>query len=198
MEVRTDMTKIMRVERKATESDNALDTADKEVQGDEKLVMLYERYDGLMHAVAYKLLGHIEDTEDVVMHAWEKVLDCEHKVGDVDSPKTKSLLAMITERTAIDFLRKRYRDRDNLIYVDVYESSPFYATTDEHIALSEMGQVLRKLPKKYAEVLILHYVHEFTGEEIANLLDITVSNVMKRMERGRKYLRKELGVRSAV
>lgn len=174
---------------------NAAWKGNKTERDDAKFELLYETYDDLMHAVAYKMLTHQQDTEDVVMYAWEKILGCESKIGEVKSPRTKALLVMITERTAIDFLRKRYRDREKLVYVDIYEGHPFYATTDDRIALSEMGQVLRKLPRKYAEVLILHYVHELTGEDIAKLLGIKVSNVMKRMERGRKYLRTELGVK---
>lgn len=56
----------------------------------------------------------------------------------------------------------------------------------------ELYQVLRNIPKKYSEVLILYYVNGFTGKEIANLLGLREDAVMTRLSRGRKRLKREM------
>ena len=54
--------------------------------------------------------------------------------------------------------------------------------------------ILLELPSKYKEVLLLYYVEGYKCFEISKILKITESTVKKRLERGRKLLKKKLGV----
>jgi len=51
---------------------------------------------------------------------------------------------------------------------------------------------IRKVPQRYAEVLMLADVQEFTYKEIQETLGIPIGTVMSRLSRGREYLRGEL------
>jgi len=59
--------------------------------------------------------------------------------------------------------------------------------TDEDI-LAAFGRI----PQRYAEVVMLADVHEFTYREIQETLGIPIGTVMSRLSRGREYLRAEL------
>jgi RNA polymerase sigma-70 factor (ECF subfamily) len=50
----------------------------------------------------------------------------------------------------------------------------------------------RKVPQRYAEVVMLADVQEFTYKEIQETLGIPIGTVMSRLNRGRHYLRTEL------
>ena len=135
-----------------------------------KIVKLYEKYNRLMYVIAYNIVQHHEDAEDVVLAAWERIIKNLDKISKIDCQETKALIVIIVERIAIDFYRRNKRTLSKIIYKDV----------------------LQNIPKKYAEVLILYYVNGYKSREIASFLNITESNVTQRLSRARKFLRKEL------
>ena len=69
------------------------------------------------------------------------------------------------------------------------ELSAYY----EKNADTEVMEQLLQLPRKYREVLMLHYVEGYQGREIAALLKITEAAVRKRLERGRRQLQERMG-----
>ena len=140
-----------------------------------KIVKLYEKYNRLMYVIAYNIVQHHEDAEDVVLAAWERIIKNLDKISKIDCQETKALIVIIVERIAIDFYRRN-----------------IYGMKDAKLDEVEMHQVLQNIPKKYAEVLILYYVNGYKSREIASLLNITESNVTQRLSRARKFLRKEL------
>lgn len=153
---------------------------------------LWETYGALMHKIAYDMLGNWEDAEDAVANAWEKIIPCADRMGEADSAKRKGFLALVTERRAIELLRRRYRDLEHRRLVEDFERCPYCSVRDKGMARSELRLLIRQLPKKYAEPLLLHYVYGLTGEEMGRLLDISPAAAMKRLERARKLLRSEL------
>lgn len=158
-----------------------------------KVEKLYEKYHKLMYALAYNILKHHEDAEDAVIESWEKIIRHLDKVSEIDCQETKSFLVIVVERTSIDYYRKNKKRSTVQVLMDEYEESPYFATKDKALENSELYQVIRNVPKKYSEVLILHYVNGFTGKEIGSLLGIKEDAVMARLSRGRKRLKKELG-----
>lgn len=157
-----------------------------------KIEKLYEKYNRLMYVVAFNILKRSEDAEDVVMETWEKVIVHLDKIKKIDCQETKSFLVIVTERTAIDLYRKNKKRGRVLIALPEYEEAPFFATREKKFENVELYHVMRNIPKKYAEVLILHYIQELTGKEIAKLFDMKEDVVMKRLSRGRKLLREEM------
>lgn len=71
-----------------------------------KVEQLYEKYQKLMYVVAYHILNHHQDAEDAVLESWEKIIRHMDKIDHIDSPKTKSFLVILVERTSIDHYRK--------------------------------------------------------------------------------------------
>jgi RNA polymerase sigma-70 factor (ECF subfamily) len=69
----------------------------------------------------------------------------------------------------------------------VYKTPKSEDLTDEEIL-----SALRKLPARFAEVVLLADVHDFTYKEIEETLDIPIGTVMSRVSRGRSLLRSYL------
>ena len=75
----------------------------------QKFEQLYTIYKGLMFHVAMQLLSNEQDAEDAVHQAFLSILECFSGVSEVRSPKTRSFVVIITERKAIDIMRKKSR-----------------------------------------------------------------------------------------
>ena len=138
-------------------------------QDKRKLELLYEKYNRLMYVVAMRVLHHPQDAEDACLTSWEKVIKNLDKIDKIDCQKTKSFLVIIVERTAIDLYRKNQKKNQKVQEMDEFH----------------------KIPKLYAEVLILRYVNEVGVSEIAELLNIKQNAVSKRIARGIAIIRKE-------
>lgn len=154
-----------------------------------KVERLYERFNRLMYVVAYNIVQHHEDAEDVVLTSWIKIIRHLEKINEKEELQTKSFFVIVVERAAIDLCRKNKRRKE--VYLEELESSPYLSVTDIAISNIEIMQWIHSLPKKYAEVLLLYYVNEFSQKEIADILGITVNSVAIRICRGRKLLQRE-------
>lgn len=156
-----------------------------------KIERLYELYNRLMYTIAYRILNNHEDAEDAIILSWEKIILNLDKIHKIDCQETKSLFVIITERASIDLYRKESRRRQHHFLSDNMEEHPYITTGDIDIEKIHLYDIMRNIPKKYAEVLILYYVNGFTVREIAELLGENESAINKRMSRGRKMLKEE-------
>ena len=62
----------------------------------------------------------------------------------------------------------------------------------EHLTDQEILGALGRMPQRYAEVVLLADVQEFSYKEIQTTLSIPIGTVMSRLSRGRECLRAEL------
>lgn len=53
-------------------------------------------------------------------------------------------------------------------------------------------QAINQLSNKYKEVIILYYYENYSSEEIAKVLGLTISNVNVRLKRGREKIKQRL------
>lgn len=155
-----------------------------------KVEKLYEKYNGLMFAVAGKILTSKEDIEDAVLHSWEKIIKNIDKINKIDCKETKSFIVILTERVSIDHYRKLKREKT--LSLDEYEESPYLFTTDREIEKYETIEWFRTIPKRYCEVLIMFYVNGLSTKEIAKVLGIKEGSVSSRLSRAREIIKKQL------
>lgn len=151
---------------------------------------LYRKYVKMMYNIAFSVLQDAYAAEDAVSSAFEKLMKQQDKVQDVESDRTKMYLAVIVRNASIDMHRKRMRmaevpweaaeETKNISY-------DYQAEHDEDLGLLED---IRNLPEKYRQVISLKYTAGYTDWEIAQILDISESNVRKRIERAKKMLQK--------
>lgn len=55
-----------------------------------------------------------------------------------------------------------------------------------------LGRIIARLPEEYRAVLLLRDREEYRAQEVAEMLDISVSAVKSRLHRARMFVRKEL------
>jgi len=151
-----------------------------------KFERVYLQYRYLMLHVAKKILHNHQDAEDAVHQAFISIIKNIEKISAVGSPETRSYIVIITERKAIDILRRNQRH-------------PASALDDEMIGLDipapedhPLAAAMAKLPAHYRQALLLRYDNGFSSREIASLLGISESGVRKLLARGKKALQRQL------
>ena len=147
---------------------------------------VYHKYRYLMLLVAKQILQNHHDAEDAVHQAFISIIENIEKISDVDSPKTRSFVVIISERKAIDMLRSNSRRSTVELNEDIAGiEMPF--DLDNSVAAA-----IAKLPVHYREVLFLRFDNGFTTKEIASMMNITDSGVRKLIARAKRALQEIL------
>lgn len=151
-----------------------------------KFERVYNKYRYLMLHVAYKILQNHHDAEDAVHQAFISIIENIDKISEVNSPKTRSYIVIITERKAIDLLRK-IQKRQTLEFNEDISGVEIPFEMDNPIAAA-----IAKLPLQYREVLLMRYHNGFSAKEIASILSMSDSGVRKLIVRAKKALQELL------
>lgn len=151
----------------------------------QKFEQLYWQYRKLIYYYAYQHLDDDELVEDAVSETLIKIAKNIHMIHDIDSNQTKHLLAIITERTAINVYHKNNREKKKTVFIEDVGEQGSYVGVDEAIHIKE---AIKALPDDYRHTMMLKYIDGYSTKEIAVLLNFTVSKVEKLLARGKKKL----------
>jgi len=161
-----------------------------------KFSQIYEQYRYTMLHTAMQILKDHDLAEDAVHNACLKIIEHLPKFFELSRNKTKSLLVIISKNKAIDILRKEQglaltplENVENSLNSD-YED-PLEALIS-HDGYQRLVGSIAKLNDIYRTVLQLKYVHDYTNQEIAELLDISLNNVNIRLYRAKLFLKEIL------
>ena len=140
---------------------------------------LYERYGKFLFRISYAMLCSKEDAEDAVQETFYKYLVKQPVFRDADHEQAWFL--RVVSNQSKDMLRRRkIRSTLSLDEIEEYEIAPEQAT---------ILQDLFSLPEKYKMVMVLHYLEDFSVQEIAQSQNLTPSAVKMRLARGREMLK---------
>lgn len=151
-----------------------------------KFERVYHKYRYLMLHIAKQILQNHHDAEDAVHQAFISIIENIEKISDVECPKTRSYIVIITERKAIDILRQN--QRRNTVELNEEIAGIEIPFAEEN----SIAAAIAKLPVHYREVLLLRFDNGFTTKEIASILNITDSGVRKLIARAKKALQAAL------
>jgi len=144
----------------------------------------YDLYADMLYRLALSYMKHKEDAEDVVQEVFTKFFTNFHL--PMNREQEKAWFIRVTINQCHDALRKRsYRLHDSLDEVREI-SSKDEENTDELL------DTIQKLPDKYKDVIILHYLEGYSVEEVAKMLAISGSATKMRLKRAREFLKEEL------
>ncbi|MGO8720758.1 MAG: RNA polymerase sigma factor [Acidobacteriaceae bacterium] len=156
---------------------------------------LATEHSALLFRVAFSVLRHASDAEDVVQETFLRVLKHQRKLASIENPRI--WLVRIAWNLALD--RKR-RLRATPLFEEAEEILNNRAS-GEMSAESALGgaegcaRILRmidKLPRKEQEVLRLSAIEELGMPEIAAILKTTESSVRSCLFRARQRLRERM------
>jgi RNA polymerase sigma-70 factor (ECF subfamily) len=145
-----------------------------------------------LYRFALRIVKDGPEAEDIVQEIMIKVWDKRQ-----DWPKWSSIEAMcmtMTRNLSIDRTRSKHRKVSDLPEgYDVVEDSatPEQATSSKDM-LNHITRIVDQLPEKQKSVIQLRDVEGYTYQEIADLLEIPLSQVKVNVHRARIFLKNEL------
>ena len=154
-----------------------------------------EQYSGFVYNVAFKMMGHPEDAEDVAQDAF---LSAYRAFGRFrGQSRVSTWLYRITVNAALMKLRKEKNARTlTQTGLDEMEIPDWDETPERAAASSELGEHLQKgisqLPPDLRTAVVLRDVEGLSNTEAAEIIGITISSLKSRLHRARLLLRKYL------
>lgn len=149
------------------------------------LLPLYPR----LQRVALRLLGNVEDAEDMVQEVYMKLWSKRDALPDVQD--VEAYCVTLTKNMCIDRLRIAEADK-----ADVDEVPIMLAATDDveaqverHDAVEQVKQIIETLPEHQQQVITLRDMEDCSFEEIAEQTGLTAVNVRMLLSRARKTIR---------
>ena len=158
--------------------------------------LLFTKYNKLVYHTALSIIKDHSTAEDIVQKAFIRLIRNIHKIDDVDSSQTKSFIIKIARNEAF----REYNASKNIssipyeTYMINKESETCNGSDDVWDAYAEihdrrkLKEVLKTLPEHYQTVILYKYAYGYSYKQIAELLDITESNVSVMLTRARQKL----------
>ena len=159
-------------------------------------VALYDQYSHVIYRLAYSLLQHQEDAEEVLQDSFEYAF---RRLDHYDPRKSafKTWLYRIAVSRCHNKRRRKWLPSLSLQQLDGAEArDPAAPLPDERAALNEQQRAVwsavRELSPKLREVAILRYYGGLQYGEIGQVLDIPPKTAESRMRLAHKALREQL------
>jgi len=157
---------------------------------DAAFARLVELYQQKLYTVAYGVTGNSQDALDVVQDTFIKAW-CNLASWRSEGPLS-AWLCRIATNLALDHLRKRKR----LVPAEQLEWNRAGADVEAEVIEAETAAELKRavdaLPEAYRLLIVLRHSGNFSYQEMADMLGITLSQVKNRLHRARKMLKKRL------
>jgi len=153
---------------------------------------LVRRYQKPIFNLMYRMTGSHADALDLSQETFIKAYD-KLRLFKTDR-KFFPWLYTIGLNHARNFIRDSKSDpvsfsenfeEDPRVSIAYDSEDPLYAQIEAH----HLEKALQTLPTEYREAVLLHYHEEFSMEEIAEMLQLSVSGAKMRVHRGLKKLR---------
>jgi RNA polymerase sigma factor (sigma-70 family) len=158
-------------------------------QGSKKACFeLYRLYSKAMLNVAFRIVGSIDEAEDVLQDAF---LDAFNKVKDFRQETTFGLwLKQIVVNRAINLLRKRRLDMVELMDDQLDNIANEEPEDDDEIQYKvvQVKEAMKDLPEGYRLVLSLYLLDGYDHEEIGQILNISENTSRTQFLRAKRKL----------
>lgn len=163
------------------------------------LSRLYDRYARVLYTLAYRILGSVEEAEEVVIDVFSKVW-ANAATYDPSRGRVDNWLFMMTRSRSLDRLRSRQR-RDRVVDVSTQQAQVEPTCTpqlEEELVIQErrdrVQAALAQIPAEQRTVLELAYFTGLSQSEIAAQLGLSLGTVKTRTRLGLTKLRTLLDV----
>lgn len=158
--------------------------------------LLFEKYNKFVYYSAMKILHNHSSAEDVVQKTFMRIFKNIHKIGDIDSAKTKSFIFIIARNEA-------YRELAGLGNVDLVSFEEYMVEEEADSSLGsdeiwqsyvnkydrqKMMEAVNMLPEHYKNIISFKYSNGYSYKEISDILGITEKSVSVTLTRAKHKL----------
>lgn len=149
------------------------------------LLPLYPR----LQRVALRMLGNVEDAEDMVQEVYTKLWGKREELPDVQN--MEAYCVALTKNMCIDRLRLAEVDRVDVddVPLSLAAADDVASLLERQDAVEQVKLIIETLPEKQQQVITLRDIRDCTFEEIEEQTGLTAVNVRALLSRARKTIR---------
>lgn len=149
------------------------------------LLPLYPR----LQRVALRMLGNVEDAEDMVQEVYMKLWGKREELPDVQN--MGAYCVALTKNMCIDRLRLAEVDRVDVddVPLSLAAADDVASLLERQDAVEQVKLIIETLPEKQQQVITLRDIRDCTFEEIEEQTGLTAVNVRALLSRARKTIR---------
>ncbi len=157
---------------------------------------LVRRYQKQIVSYVFRIVGEYESALDVTQDVFIKVYNSLHRYSS--EYKFSTWLYRIAHNAAIDHLRRNSINAQSLetenadgtyqLQIEAPGSSP---EQDRKVKewRAEIGQVVKRLPDTYKQLILLRHAYDLSYDEIAEVTGLPLGTVKNRLFRAREMMR---------
>ncbi len=149
------------------------------------LLPLYPR----LQRVALRMVGNVEDAEDMVQEVYMKLWGKREELPDVQN--MEAYCVALTKNMCIDRLRLAEVDRVDVddVPLSLSAADDVASQLERQDAVEQVKLIIETLPEKQQQVITLRDIRDCTFEEIEEQTGLTAVNVRALLSRARKTIR---------
>ena len=148
-----------------------------------------EEYQNQAWTLARYLLKDAQEAEDVCQEAFVKLW---HHQDSIDKDKIRPWLMQVTRNGCLDRLRRRRPTEELLEWHHQDESPGPMQGLQQHQTGQWLKRAIGGLKEPYRSLVVLRDIHQHSYEEVAVVLELSLSQVKVYLHRARKQLREQL------
>ncbi len=149
--------------------------------------MLYQQFYGYGMTISIRYAKNKEEAEEILNDSFVKSFKNLHKF-DFKKP-FKFWFRRIVINTAIDYIRKNKKYRQNIDIEEAYDLS-VEADGLSQLSVQEILQLVQRLAPSYKVVFNLYVIEGYTHREIAEELEISIGTSKSNLSMARTRLKK--------
>jgi len=155
-----------------------------ETKSERELVVLAFRHcHEMVYATAHRITGSRAEAEDVTQSVFEALT---RNLSELRDPaRVPGFLKTTAVRTSLRYLRKRRWWRGRRAALVLAEAEAATTSEDAH-ATAAVRQLLEHLNGEERAAVVLKFVEQHSFEEVARLMDASISTVQRRLESARR------------
>ena len=156
------------------------------------------KYQGLVYNTCYSFLNHREDTEDV---AQEVFIDAIRSLNTFRGDASLSTwLYRLSMNKSLDFIRAKKRqkrgsgllsffDNDEMSRLNVQDTKQPHTQLEDEEKRQILHAAIEKLPARQKRAIILSRFEDLSQEQVAEVMETSVSSIESLLVRGKKKLK---------
>ncbi|HVM02180.1 MAG TPA: sigma-70 family RNA polymerase sigma factor [Acidimicrobiales bacterium] len=148
---------------------------------------LYRRELAAVVALAYVLSGSRTAAEELAQEAFLAAHRSWDRIGRYDDPA--AWVRRVCANRAVSVVRRRASEARALVRLGARRAVPDELPADS----AEFWRAVRRLPRRQAQVVALHYLEDRPVDEVAAILGVAGGTVKAHLHRARRALARELG-----
>ncbi|MGV8137849.1 MAG: RNA polymerase sigma-70 factor [Mangrovibacterium sp.] len=156
--------------------------------------LLYHTYSQKLYGFAFSMLKNHDDAKEIVQDTFLKIWEKREMINPASS--LQAFLFSVSYHTAIDLIRKRFKDDQYLTYLQSQFHENESITIEEPAYYQELIRILNKvigeLPEQRKKIYLLSREEGLNHKEIAEKLNISVKTVENQITLALKTIRKQL------